>query len=204
MKYFPKSRILTNQKANPGQFKTPDGKSYSGPYYTTFKGESFTGVSPTSGNSIPLISTPLNVVNVNLDSDTIKKIEYNSLNSNLSINLINPTPFTPSPTEADYKAGKITRYLARQKNGTTFRIMEIDKTTYEAFQNNTTKDNYALWKSISIFWQISGPLRNERTNNITTRAGIVDTNQRVLDQAEKNFIGIKQYLTNLTQFSKPT
>jgi hypothetical protein len=202
MKYFPKSRVLTNQKANQGQFKTSDGKPYSGPYYTTFKGESFTGINPTSGSSLPLINTPLMTDSVNLDIDTIKKIEYNALNSSSDINLINPTPFTPRPTEADYRIGKITRYLARQRSGTTFRIMEIDKATYDAFQNNNTKDNYSLWKSISIFWQISGPLRNERINNITTRAGIIDTNQRVLDNTEKNFIGIKQYLTNLTQFSR--
>jgi hypothetical protein len=202
MKYFPKSRILENQKANQGQFKTSDGKPYTGPYYTTFKGESFTGINPTLGSSIPLINTPTNEDNINLDSDTIKRIEYNALNSSLSVSLINPTPFTPRPTDGDYKVGKITRYLARQKNGTTFRIMEIDQATYDAFQNNATKDNYSLWKSISIFWQISGPLRNERINNITTRAGIIDTNQRVLDNAEKNFIGIKQYLTNLTQFSR--
>jgi hypothetical protein len=44
MKYFPKSRILTNQTANPNQFRTPDGKDYTGPYYTTFNGESFTGL----------------------------------------------------------------------------------------------------------------------------------------------------------------
>ena len=80
--------------------------------------------------------------------------------------------------------------------------MEIDKATYDAFQNNNTKDNYALWKSIAIFWQISGPLYNERVNNITTRAGIIDTNQRILNNAEKEFIGIKQYLSDLTQFSK--
>lgn len=203
MKYFPKSRIITNQKANPGQFTTPNGENYTGPYYTTFDGKSFTGTNPTSGSSIPLTESPLTLGQSNVVG-SIDTFTYKQLNPNLSINLINPTPFTPSPTEADYKAGKITRYLARQRNGTTFKLIEINKTTYDTFQNNNTKENYALWKTISIFWQISGPLRNEKTNNITIRAGIIDTNQRVLDNAEKNFIGIKQYLTNLTQFSKPT
>ena len=198
MKYFPKSRILANQKANPGQFNI-NGKDYSGPYYTTFKGESFTGIDPTKGNSIPLTETE-STIGGDFSSDSVKL--YKQLNPSSNINLINPTPFTPRPTDEDYKVGKITRYLARQRSGTTFKIMEIDKATYDAFQNNNTKENYALWKPISIFWQISGPLRNERINNITTRAGIIDTNQRVLDNAEKNFIGIKQYLTNLTQFSK--
>jgi len=198
MKYFPKSRILANQKANPGQFNI-NGKDYNGPYYTTFKGESFTGIDPTKGNSTPLTETE-SIIGGDFSSDSVKL--YKQLNPSSNINLINPTPFTPRPTDEDYKVGKITRYLARQRNGTTFRIIEIDKATYDAFQNNNTKDNYALWKSIAIFWQISGPLRNERVNNITTRAGIIDTNQRILDNAEKEFIGIKQYLSDLTQFSK--
>jgi hypothetical protein len=80
--------------------------------------------------------------------------------------------------------------------------MEIDKNTHESLTNLTGNSNTSLWKSISIFWQISGPLRNERINNITTRAGIIDTNQRILDNAEKNFIGIKQYLSDLQQFSR--
>jgi hypothetical protein len=201
MKYFPKSRIITNIKALPGQFTTPNGKDYIGPYYTTFDGKSFTGINPTSGSSIPLIESLLTLGQSNV-VDSIGTFTYKQLNPSSNISLINPTPFTPRPTDEDYKVGKITRYLARQRSGTTFRIMEIDKATYDAFQNNNTKDNYSLWKPISIFWQISGPLRNEKVNNITTRAGIIDTNQRVLNNAEKNFIGIKQYLNNLIQFSK--
>ena len=31
MPYFPKSRIIENQKANPGEMKTPNGQDYTGP-----------------------------------------------------------------------------------------------------------------------------------------------------------------------------
>jgi hypothetical protein len=80
--------------------------------------------------------------------------------------------------------------------------MEIDQTTYNNLNDRRGGLNYSLWKVISIFWQISGPTRDQRVKNIRTRAGIIDTNQRVLDNAEKDFIGIKQYLTNLTQFAR--
>jgi hypothetical protein len=202
MKYFPKSRVLTNQKADQNQFKTSDGKPYTGPYYTTFKGESFSGVSPTSGSSSPLYATPISQAGLTLGIDGIAKAQYNQLNPT-PINLVDPTPFTPRPTDADYAAGKITRYFARQRNGTTFRLMEIDQPTYEAFTKGRGNANTALWKVVSIFWQISGPLYNERVNGIQTRAGVIDTNQRILDNTEPNFIGIKQYLTDLTQFYKP-
>jgi hypothetical protein len=198
MKYFPKSRVITNQTANPGQFKMANGQIYTGPYYTTFKGESFTGVSPNNGISAPLTELPLTLGQSNID---ITVENYKQLKPT-EINLIDPIPFTPRPTEEDYKVGKITRYFARQRNGTTFRLMEIDKATYNAFTSGVGDTNTALWKVVSIFWQISGPLYNEKVNNITTRAGIINTNQRILDKTEPNFIGLKQYLTDLKQFAR--
>jgi hypothetical protein len=199
MKYFPKSRIITNQTANPGQFKTPSGKDYTGPYYTTFTGESFTGINPSKGSSTPLTETPP-IASFDFGNPVVEN--YKQLNSSVNANLIDPTPFTPSPTEADYKLGRITRYIARQKGGVQFRVMEIDKTTFDNLTKQRGDVNYSTWRAISIQWQISGPLHDELVNGIKVRPGIIDTNQKVLNQAEKNFIGIKQYLSNLTQFAR--
>lgn len=202
MPYFPKSRIIENQKANPGEMQTPSGKEYTGPYYTTFDGKIFSGANPYSPGSKPLVRSLLN----KNEDDTNIAPDFNNDNyyalkpSNLA-KLQDPTPYTPKPTDEDYRKGKITRYFARQRNGTQFKIMEIDQTTYDNLSNNRGGLNTALWKVITIFWQISGPLRDIRVGNIRTRAGIIDTNQRVLNNAEKDFIGIKQYLTNLTQFA---
>lgn len=202
MPYYPKSRIIEDQKASPGQFITVDGKSYSGAYYTTFDGKTFTGKNPSDGASRPLLSVPKSGdMNPNL-SYSQDAVKFRALSTNAPATLIDPTPYTPVPTEADYKAGKITRYIARKRNGTQFQIMEVNKQTHEDLTNLRGGANSALWKSVAIFWQISGPLRNEKINNITTRAGIIDTNQRILDTTEKNFIGIKQYLSNLQQFAK--
>ena len=44
--------------------------------------------------------------------------------------------------------------------------------------------------------------REELVNGIKVRPGIIDTNEKILNQAEKNFIGIKQYLSNPTQFAR--
>jgi|LakMenE18May11ns_1017448.scaffolds.fasta_scaffold9623995_1 hypothetical protein len=203
MPYFPKSRIIENQKANPGEMQTPSGKEYTGPYYTTFDGKIFSGANPYSPGSRPLVRSLLN----KNEDDTNISPDFNNDNyyalkpSNLA-KLTDPTPYTPKPTDEDYRKGKITRYFARQRNGTQFKLMEIDQTTYDNLSNNRGGLNSSLWKVISIFWQISGPLRDIRVNNIRTRAGIIDTNQRVLDNAEKSFIGIKQYLTDLRQFSR--
>ena len=203
MPYFPKSRIIENQKANPGEMQTSLGKEYTGPYYITFDGKIFSGANPYSPASKPLVRTLLNKnenesnISPDLNNDT-----YNSLKTSNLAQLIDPTSFNPKPTPEDYKKGKITRYFARQRNGTQFKIMEISQTSYDNLSNNRGGLNSSLWKVISIFWQISGPLRDVKVNNIRTRAGIIDTNQRVLNNAEKNFIGLKQYLSDLRQFSR--
>jgi len=199
MKYFPKSRILTNQTANPGQFKNPDGSDYTGPYYTTFDGKSFTGIDPSKGSSIPL--TP-SLVSSGLSNTDYTAESYKRLNSSVDTNLVDPIPFTPRPTEADYKVGRITRYIARQKGGTQFRVMEIDKPTFDNLTKQRGDVNYSVWRAISIQWQISGPLHDELVNGIKVRPGIIDTNEKILNQAEKNFIGIKQYLSDPTQFAR--
>jgi len=202
MPYYPKSRIIENQKANPGEFTLTNGKDYTGPYYTTFDGKSYTGANPYTPYSNLLVKIEPDELS-NEEFIGINVGEYNQLkSSNLSTSLIDPTPYTPKPTPEDYKRGKITRYFARQRNGTQFKLMEINQTTYNNLNDRRGGLNYSLWKVISIFWQISGPLRDQRVGNIRTRAGIIDTNQRVLDNAEKDFIGIKQYLTNLEQFAR--
>ena len=205
MKYYPSSRIIKNQQSNPSQFVDPKGKEYVGPYYTTFKGDSFTGASPSKGASIPLTPIAIDEIQQNMDPITLANSKFDTLkHASNNVQLTNPEPFTPRPTEADYKTGKIIRYFARQRNGTTFKIVEISNQTHNNLVNNTNGANFALWKSIALFWRISGPLRNEKINNITTRSGIIDTNQRILDQAEKSFIGIKQYLSDLQQFARVT
>ena len=80
--------------------------------------------------------------------------------------------------------------------------MEIDKTTFNNLNKQRGDLNYSVWRAISIQWQISGPLNDELVNGIKVRPGIIDTNEKILNQAEKNFIGIKQYLSNPTQFAR--
>ena len=200
MPYYPKSRIIENRQANQGEFILLDGKEYTGPYYTTFDDQSFTGANPFTANSRPLIPR----ISSNNEGSIIQNESleiFDTLNP-LNLSLIDPTPFTPTPTVEDYQKGKITRYFARQRNGTQFRVMEISKDTFDALNNRSKGLNTSLWKTTSIFWQISGPERTQVVNGIRRQAGIIDTNQRVIEQAEKNFIGLKQYLTDLKQFAR--
>jgi hypothetical protein len=121
MPYYPKSRIVENKNSDFDEFVKINGEEYIGPYYTTFNGKSFTGPNPNTPNSQLLISTqPPKDPNANPDLKTPAVFEYSSIkppNPDLvdpTAALVDPPPFTPRPTEEDYKTGRITRYIARQ------------------------------------------------------------------------------------------
>lgn len=203
MAYFPKSRIITNQKSNPGEFTTKDGKEYLGDYYITYDGKYFTGANPQS-NSFPLtkMETKQDPNNRTITSkDTIIFDYLNKNNINIS-ELIEPTPHYPKPTEEDFKIGKITRYFARQRIVRKFKLIEINKDIYEDIINQRGVYNYPMWKVISIFWRISPSLSNEKLIHKHSLS-ILEDNKRIIEQKEKVFQGLKQYITNYEQFSKP-
>jgi hypothetical protein len=99
MPYYPKSRIIENQKANPGEFTLPSGRDYTGPYYTTFDGKSFTGANPYTPNSNPLFKTLSPIADIEFTDLNVD--DYNQLKPTNLAQLIDPTPFTPKPTDED-------------------------------------------------------------------------------------------------------
>ena len=188
MPYYPKSRIITGLKASPGQFNLSNGKEYIGFYYITFDGltklivKSETDIiNPTNRNT--LIFDLLNDKNIDIKG------------------LLEPQSYYPIPTDIDYNKKNITRYFAQQRIIRKFKIIEINKETYEDIYYQRGVYNYPMWKVTSLFWQISGPLEDEKPNGILI-AGVTNTNRRILDIKEKTFQGIKQYLTDLKQFYK--
>lgn len=201
MSYYPKSRILSNLKANPGEFTNISGISYTGDYYMTFDGKYYSGTGPNTSYSIELVRA-----NQPIESrliPTLNNIIYNRINPNLNIlELKDPVSYYPVPTPQDYEKGKIIRYFAKQRITRKFKIIEIDRNTFEDIWNEKGVYNFPMWKVTSLFWQISGPLHDERPNGFVVTAGVIDTNQRVTEQKDKVFFGIKQYLTDYKQFYK--
>lgn len=202
--YYPKSRIITGLKANPGEFITEDGKSYSGDYFTTYTGESFTGINPQSLNIKPLIKITQPQKGTNNIVVTKDNFVFNYLNKdNINITeLLDPIPYFPIPTEDNYNKNNMTRYFAKQRVVRKFKIIEIDKTTYEDILNQQGIYNYPMWKVISLFWRISPSLSNEKKIHKFTET-VEESNKRIVNLKDKTFQGLKQYIINYTQFSKP-
>jgi hypothetical protein len=198
MPYYPKSRYIS-KIADKNKFLLPDGNEYIGPYYITYSGDYITGENPLSLDQ--RILTPIiedNTKNLNYENNIFKK-----LNSSLIIDeLIDPEHYIPVPQDEDYKLGKITRYFAKERKRNIINIREINKEAYIDIREQNGIYNYAKWDITSLLWQISGPLNNELKEGNIVRVGIIDTNKRIIESKNKKFIGLKEYLTDLSKFSK--
>jgi hypothetical protein len=62
-----------------------------------------------------------------------------------------------------------------------------------------------MWQEIELFWKLTGPLNQKRVSQYDVRAGIIDTNKRLVENANKTFLGIKDFIgDDYAKFSRPT
>lgn len=207
IRYYPSFRIITNLNTKGGEL-TLDGKPYSGKYYEAHDGRIFSGPTPEIGPSNELkrvpkyISAPgLNNMNI---SDSQKKSIASQAGSNLNRIPGKPNSFYPQPTEEDYKKGYLIRYFTKKENEKGF-VIEISRDEYNSIINGTADYDISIYQTVEILWKIIGPLKNKRTSQYNTTAGIIDTNERLVELANKTFLGIKDFIgSDYTKFARPT
>jgi len=208
IKYFPKNRITTNLYTKGNEFYINE-KSYIGAYYRTYDGKVFSGKDPINGSSQEL--TPfkeLDVINeenkggIFLDSNTSDYINNPNI-KNLNSYLL-PTQYYPAPTDNDYQKGYIMRYFAKKRNDIGY-VIEVDKDTYQSLLKKDSIYDYVTYQSIDLFWQITGPLRDDRKNKQYKVSGIIDTNKRLVEEKDKNFRGLIEFIGDkYDKFARPT
>jgi hypothetical protein len=96
------------------------------------------------------------------------------------------------PSDKDYSKGSFTRYTLKRVNSGFETILEVDQTEYE----RATKD--PLYTAVKFSWKLTGPLYTTPEG----MPGIVNTNQKTLEDLEKTIPGISDYFTNLAQYAK--
>lgn len=207
IRYYPSFRIIQNLNTGGKEFSL-DGRPYSGPYYETFDGRFFTGPNPQVGPNEEIFKLPnyqnapgLN--NVNLP-DAIKKRLAGT--SKLELNRIpgKPNSYYPQPTEEDYRKGYVVRFFTKKENERGF-ITEISEDEYNGIVNGTVDYDISLYQVTKILWKLTGPLRNTRMSQYNVIPGIIDTNQRLTEAANKNFLGIVDFIGgDYTKFARPT
>lgn len=206
LKYYPSSKIKTNQIALPGEF-TLKGTAYSGSYYSTYDGKYFSGRNPIEGSNeeLELFQDYPNKAlteNLNLPESIIKKINDSAKISSRSQRY--PVSYFPTATESDYSRGYLIRYFLKNINQKGY-VMEISDSDYYAIRNGTADYDISFMQTIEIFWKITGPLKNKRISQYDTRAGIIDTNRRLVENANKTFVGIKEFIgEDYAKFARPT
>ncbi len=205
--YFPKNRVINDKYTNGDKFVDPSTKEpYVGYYYETFDGQYRTGKNPMDGPSKRLIPIPketnpqLPVTDNNVAYSLISKNRVPQSQSIIGY-LKEPLPYFPKPTPADYKRGYFIRYVAKKRNSPNSIFLEIDKLTFNDIIYKKPTYNYLMWAVTSMFWQITGPLYDNKENKDYPRAGIIDTNKRLLATKEKIFPSISKFFPNLTQFA---
>lgn len=214
LRYYPLTRIITNRYTRGNEFALENGKPYSGRYYTTYTGESFTGINPVIGASEPLF--PLSLERTQRDFRTNfltgdytpnSAIPYETTTKRFELEsnrLQELTPYYPAPSEDDYQRGYFTRYFAKNVSGPGY-IFEISKKDWSMIQNGETPDNVLAYETADMLWQLTGPKNNRRVSQYQVQGGVYDTNKRVTEGEAKTFRGLVEFIGgDYTKFARIT
>ncbi len=196
LRYYPKNKVKTGLSATVGQFYL-NNKPYSGKYYSTYDGKYYTGDNPIFGSNeeLTLANQYENQEQLNNLNISIRTIDQLATATKVKNNVISsqPNPYYPFPIDSDYQKGYINRYFLKRINDKGF-VMEISEQEFSDIRNGTANYDVTFYQTIELFWKITGPLNNKRISQYDTRAGILDTNKRLVETANKTFLGIKDYI----------
>jgi len=206
-RYYPSFRIKTNQFTK-GQDFILDGVPYSGPYYTTFSGQTFSGPNPIIGPNqllTPVSNFTNSIAGLSLiDGSATLKQQLATSTKILSNQPKSLVSYFPNPLQSDYDLGYITRYFAKQKNNLGY-ITEISPAQYTEIKNGNLGYDTSILQTTTIAWKLTGPLNSTRISQYDIRAGIIDTNKRLVEEANPNFFGLIEFIGgNYSKFAKPT
>lgn len=216
VRYYPSSKVKTNLTTDGGYLLSSNGNPYSGKYYVTYDGRFFSGPDPKIGpnEELSLVErfiTPdaSGLSDSNLSGKQKAIIaQKTGIPSNFAPNktpsIGKPTSYFPNPTELDYKKGYITRYFTKKENERGF-IIEISQSEYNDITNGTADYNVSIYQVTKILWKLTGPIKSQRQSQYNIIPGIVDTNQRLVETANKTFLGLVDYIGGeYSKFARPT
>ena len=192
--YYPKSHVLTNLYTSGKEWMLQDGTEYIGFYHKYIDGILMTEAvfnKITSKKLIPYadsITQPDNFL-------------YNQLINKKNLKRPSPRYVFPRPTEKDYKNGKFDRYFIRRRNLTTIEdIIEIDLAQYKLWKEAGVGIDETLYNAIIVSWKLTGTYYDSGTApNI--QYGVYDTNKRIVNLKDKDFPGLKDFLTDYIELT---
>lgn len=207
IRYYPSFRVKTNLITNGTEFVL-DGAPYSGKYYQTFDGKFYSGANPITGTNklLTRIIEYSNTPGLYSVSNTQKQRQQFAFNTKLKSPTLSstgevimsefksePTSYFPKPTEEDYRKGSITRYFVKRINDSGY-VKEISGNEYLAIESGTVPYDVSYYQIGQLLWKLTGPLNTVRLSQYDIRAGIEDTNKRLVENLDKSLLGIKAFI----------
>jgi hypothetical protein len=208
LRYYPSFKIIPNQSTLGGEFLL-NGESYVGKYYITYDKRAFTGPSPEIGPNELLERDVAFAYKPGPDNPNVESILDELESENIEVHTkktlsANPISYYPQPTDDDYKKGYIIRYFTKKENERGF-VIEISQDEYNSIVNGTANYDIRLYQVTTILWKLTGPLNNTRKSQYNIIPGIIETNRRLTEAANKNFLGIVEFIGgDYTKFATPT
>ena len=207
VRYYPSFKVKTNQITKGGAFKL-NGVPYVGLYYTTSEGSSFAGANPIVGSNEflePISTSTTNIVGLStMKAPQALKQRLANATKIISNQSKFPSAYFPFPVQSDYDLGYLDRYFMKKENENGY-ITEISPSDYLQITNGDAGYDTSLLQTVKIRWKLTGALNTKRISQYDIRAGIIDTNQRLITSANTNFFGLIDYIGgDYSKFSRPT
>ena len=211
LRYYPLTMIKTDLYTRGDNFRLPDGKLYTGLYYTTYDGRNFAGANPVIGSNLELtpiqqrLDEPRGGKNVNLNSsfyDASISKKGQEVDGIDTTTLVEIKPYYPIPLEEDYIKGYFMRYFAKTVSGPGY-VFEISQNDFANLSNDIISQGVLGYEYINMLWQLTGPLEDIRVSQYQIKGGVLTTNRRVTEQKNLNFIGLSDFIGgNYTKFAR--
>lgn len=208
LKYYPSFRIKPNLNATGKEF-TLNGRPYVGKYYETYDKRFFSGANPIIGPNeqlSPNISYP-NAPGLNLPllpNSAKKSLASVTKAQTTPLDPTEPTGYYPKPLESDYNRGFFNRYFVKKINETGY-VKEISVEEYNRINDGSVTYDVSFYQTEKVMWKLTGPLNTVRLSQYDIRAGIIDTNKRLVEATDVRFLGLKAYIgEEYAKFSRAT
>lgn len=210
VRYYPPSKIIPNLNSSGGDLIDSNGKPYVGKYYSTFDGKYFSGAYPQQGLNEPLTKAQF-IYEETADVRGSTAINYdiarglNSVPMSFKRTKGAPTSYQPQVIEEDYRKGYVIRYFTKKENENGY-ITEISQEEYNAITNGTVTDyDISMYQVTKILWKLTGPLNSQRKSQYNVIPGIIETNKRLTEAANKNLLGMIDFIGGeYDKFARPT
>jgi hypothetical protein len=204
--YIPKGKLdPTIYYTNGGEYFLSSTKTtYTGYYHKDTLGGVWTGKEHDK-NSIKLVSLSKNAESIpgNINTFNSNSVVYYQTKRKDNKPVVTessiPVSDTLPPTPDDYQKTYFTRYILQYKLSTSPIYIEVNKNTYYTVLSSP---DLLFYNTAEVLWKISGPLYDVKQGNLLVQGGIIDSNKRSIQEAEKTMPGITNYLNNLTLYSR--